>query len=123
MQNMQAQDAEVKIFLWGFIFIIWDDQVLEEVGRSLALLAEIEEDMEESCCMNYVPSLLPRQSHRGRPKFDIRKEQIEHLNLNFTCPKIASLLGVSLHTIRRIMTEYGLSVSGLYSDIGSLTGS
>ena len=43
MQNMQAQDAEVKIFLWGFIFIIWDDQVLEEVGRSLALLAEIEE--------------------------------------------------------------------------------
>jgi len=35
---------------------------LEEVGRSLAL-AEIEEDMGESCSMNYVPSLLPRQSH------------------------------------------------------------
>lgn len=96
---------------------------MEEVGRSLALLAEIEEDMEESCSVNYVPSLLPRQSHRGRLKFDIRKEKIEHLNLNFTCPKIAFLLGVFLRTVRRRMTEYGSSVSGLYSDICSLTGS
>lgn len=70
--------------------------------------------------MNYLPILLPRQSHRGCPKFDIRKEQIEHLlNLHFTCPKFASLLGVSLRTVRRRMTEYGLFVSGFYSDISN----
>ena len=45
-------------------------------------------------------------------------EQIEHLlKLNFTGPKIAGLLGVSLRTLRRRMNEYQLSVSQLYSDI------
>ena len=97
-----------------------DDQVLEDVGRSIRLLAEIEESMEEACHTSYVANELPRQSRRGRPKFDIRKEQIEHLLcLHFTCPKIASLLGVSLRTVRRRMTEYGLSVSGLYSEISN----
>lgn len=48
----------------------------------------------------------------------MQKEQIEHLlKLNFSCPKIASLLVMSLRTLRRRMTEYDLSVMGLYSDI------
>ena len=39
----------------------------------------------------------------------LKKEQIEHLQLHFTFPKIASLLGVSVRTVRRRMTAYGLS--------------
>ena len=60
----------------------------------------------------------PTSQSRGRPKFYICKEQIEHLlKLNFTGPKIAGLLDVSLRTLRRRMNEYQLSVSQLYSDI------
>jgi len=52
----------------------------------------------------------------GRPKFEITQEQLEHLlQLGFNCHKIAACLGVSLRTICRRMTDYGLSVSGLYS--------
>ena len=97
-----------------------DDHVLEDVGRSIALLAEIEDRMEELGHVGYVPNLILSQTRRGRPKFDIHKEQLQHLlQLHFTCPKIAALLGVSLRTVRRRMTEYGLSVSGLYSDISN----
>ena len=97
-----------------------DTHVLEEVGRSLTLLSEIEESMEETGPTGYVAQLEPRTNGRGRPKFDISREQVQHLlQLHFSCPKIASLLGVSLRTVRRRMAEYGLSVSDLYSDIGN----
>jgi len=55
-------------------------------------------------------------SGRGCPKFKITQEQLEHfLQMGFNCHKIAACLGVSLCTIRRRMTDYGLSASGLYS--------
>ena len=89
--------------------------ILEQVGQSISLLNEIVDSMEG---FNHTGYTAPSFHTRGRPRFDIHREQIEHLlNLHFTCPKIASLLGVSLRTIRRRMTEYNLSVSGLYSDI------
>lgn len=54
----------------------------------------------------------------GRPKLDISQEQLEKLlEMQFDCPKIAKLLGVSLSTIRRRMTEYGLSVKSCYSTL------
>lgn len=94
-----------------------NDDVLEGVGRSIALLAEIELAMEGSNHIGYVAATMPCETHKGRPKFDISKEQLKHLQLNFSCPKIASLLGVSLRTVRRRMTEFDLSVSAIYSDI------
>ena len=55
---------------------------------------------------------------RGRPRLDIRQQQLEYLlHLGFTCPQIAMLMGVSLSTIRRRMSEYGLCVTALYSTI------
>ena len=94
------------------------NQDLEEVGRGIGLLNEIEERTGEPDITGYTANPTPSYQSRGRPKFDIHKEQIEHLlNLNFTCPKIADLLGVSLRTIRRRMDEYGLSVSHFYSSI------
>ena len=68
------------------------------------------------------PSLPPLdvlQEHSiGRPKFNITREQIQHLlELHFSCPKIACLIGVSLRTIRRRMAEYELSVSNFYANI------
>ena len=37
--------------------------------------------------------------------------------MGFKCPKIAEVMGVSLSTIRRRMSEFGLSVTALYSNI------
>lgn len=55
---------------------------------------------------------------RGRPKFVIPEELLEQLlDMHFTCQTIATLLGVSLRTVRRRMEEYGLSVRSCYSAI------
>ena len=55
---------------------------------------------------------------RGRPRYDIPEEHLEYLlNIGFSCPGIADVLGVSLSTVRRRMTEFGLSVTALYSKI------
>ena len=55
---------------------------------------------------------------RGRPKFVIPEELLEQLlDMHFTCQTIATLLGVSLRTVRRRMEEYGLSVRSCYSII------
>ena len=53
----------------------------------------------------------------GRPKLDVSVEQLEHLlNIGLNCPSIASLLGMSLRTIRRRMSEFGLSVRARLSN-------
>ena len=52
----------------------------------------------------------------GRPRFSIPRNQLACLLENrFTCPQIADILGVSLRTVRRRMTEYNLSVRMLYT--------
>ena len=57
-------------------------------------------------------------NQRGRPRLDVNEEQLVHLlSLKFTCPTIASMLGVSLRTLRRRMTDLGLSVCDFYSTI------
>ena len=52
----------------------------------------------------------------GRPTFCIPRNQLAYLLENrFTCPRIADILGVSLRTVRRRMTEYNLSIHMLYT--------
>ena len=54
----------------------------------------------------------------GRPRYGISQEQLEYLiDLRFTCPDIARLLGVSLRTIRRRMEEFGIAIRDRYSCI------
>ena len=54
----------------------------------------------------------------GRPKLNITHEQLEHLlAVGFSGPNVTDVLGVSLSTVRRRMSEYGLSVRALYSVI------
>ena len=54
----------------------------------------------------------------GRPSYDIPYQQmlflIEH---RFSVPQIADMLGVSVRTIRRRMTTFGLSIRAQYSNI------
>ena len=54
----------------------------------------------------------------GRPSFQIPRTQLNYLlSMNFTVPQISTILGVSVRTVRRRMSDYGLSVRSLYSTI------
>lgn len=91
--------------------------VLKAVGKSLSLLEELNRTQSTGRVCGYTPSVV-LEDRRGRPKFDIKKEQLEYLlHLGFNCPRIADVLGVSLSTIRRRMSEFGLSITALYSTI------
>ncbi|KXJ28720.1 hypothetical protein AC249_AIPGENE19430 [Exaiptasia diaphana] len=58
--------------------------------------------------------------YRGRPSFDIPKEQLElFLEYNFSVPQISEMIGVSKSTVKRRLQDYGLSVSQTYSSISS----
>ena len=52
----------------------------------------------------------------GRPRFDVPQNQLEFLlHVGFSVPQISRLVGVSVSTVRRRMTLYGLSVQSLYT--------
>ena len=52
----------------------------------------------------------------------ISRNDLEHLlQLNFDCPTIATMLGVSLRTVHRHMDEYCLTVHSCYTDIDDAT--
>lgn len=85
-----------------------DNHVLQAVKTAVKALTDLNDG---SACV--IPT-----SYRGRPRLDVSEEQLVHLlSLRFTCPAIASMLGVSLRTLRRRMTELGLSVCDFYSTI------
>ena len=91
------------------------DEILEALGQSLTLLQALQDSGGFQTFHGHAaPSLV--ENRRGRPRLDIRREQLEYL-LHFTCPKIAEIIGVSLSTVRWRMTDYGLCVRALYSDV------
>lgn len=55
---------------------------------------------------------ISQHAGRGRPKFDINKEQIQYLrSMSFSWVQISKLLGVSYMTLYRRRQEYGISNS------------
>ena len=104
---------------------------LEAIGRSLSVFEELYQTLLDAGPLTaYGPGLITTGSV-GRPRLDVRKDQLEYLlGVGFSTPQIAttigvsidtkkpfSIYGVSLSTVRRRMTEYGLSIGALYSDI------
>ena len=84
----------------------------------MSLLEYVHEMSTQENVQGYVPQVPNSDNHIGRPRLDIRKEQLEYLlSLGFSCTRIATVIGVSLNTIRRRMTDYGLSITALYSNI------
>ena len=56
----------------------------------------------------------------GQPKFEISKFQLTSLlEDSFSVPDIARILGISVSTMRRRMTDFGLSVHQMYTQISS----
>ena len=88
-------------------------EILEAVGVALSLLEELNRAQSVRNECGYAPTVF-HENVRGRPRLEITQEQLEHLlHLGFKCPKIADVLGVSLSTVRRRMSEFGLSVTTL----------
>ena len=70
------------------------------------------------CSGRYEAQVLDIDDRVGRPRLDIPKEQLEYLlAIGFSGPQISNAIGASLSTIRRRMTQYGLTVGSLYSDV------
>ena len=97
----------------------YDDELVTLFRRVLTLVLSFDEIQQ----YQYSSTQFPGQLHNnegclGRPKIVISQEQLEEfLNMDFDCPTIAKLFGISLRTLRRRMTEYGLKVSSHYSVI------
>ena len=90
--------------------------MVEATSRALAVLSQHMDESEVHYCGLQLHVM--NTAGPGRPRYDVPQEQLEHLlQLNFDCPTIATMLGVSLRTVRRRMDEYNLSVRSCYSDI------
>ena len=91
-----------------------DKSIIESLSMAVSVLTKMLDcaaDLECSPPVSY-------HEGRGRPKIIITSQQlIQLLSLGFTCPAIAKMIGVSLSTIRRRMSEYGLSVAAPYTNI------
>ena len=91
------------------------DRLIAQLQQVKAIVAQLDNDI----IMGYSPKKV-YSGCRGRPSFDIPKEQIElFLEYNFSLPQISEMLGVSLSTITRRLKDYGLSVTQTYSTISN----
>lgn len=72
--------------------------------------------LEESDSVTRSPVHSTLSEGPGRPTLVVSEEQLTFLvESHFTVPQIAGILGVSVRTIRRRMTDYGLSVRMQYA--------
>lgn len=102
-----------RINQWG------EREACELIRNSMAVLLNLRDVQIRSDGNGSVPNNLDMESPViGRPKFCIGLEQLSMLlEHRFSVPQIADMLGVSVSTIRRRMTEYGLSVAATYSTL------
>lgn len=90
-------------------------QACSFVSQALRLLQEIEE-MQLAGAVPSSPETVA--AGLGRPRFEIPSEQISLLiESQFTVPQIADLIGVSVRTVYRRMSQYGLSIRSTYSEL------
>ena len=104
------------------------DGVLEAIAISLRIFEDLQlnsvmlgagpERIAVGCGGRYEVQVMDIDDRVGRPRLDIPKEQLEYLlAMGFSGPQISNAIGASLSTIRRRMTQYGLTIGSLYSDI------
>ena len=59
---------------------------------------------------------------RGRPKFDVSRDQIEFLlERGFSVPDVAQILGISVRTTERRLHEFGISSTQFFTVIDDQT--
>ena len=98
---------------------IENEEVVDTICKLLSIVNSISE--ENFSCDNtwQIPDVI--FGHRGRPKYDLPRDQLLYLIENgFTTSRICSMLCISLSTLRRRMSEYGIRVRDTYSDISDI---
>lgn len=97
----------------------FEDSILSYLLQAQQMLSTIEEDdgvRTDGIC----PTVL-KTGNRGRPKFDISREQLEYfLEKGFKATEIAKMLAVSDKTIYRRLEEFGTTVRSTYSSMSEL---
>uniref|UniRef100_A0A9J7YNN7 Integrase catalytic domain-containing protein n=1 Tax=Cyprinus carpio carpio TaxID=630221 RepID=A0A9J7YNN7_CYPCA len=89
------------------------DQAIEKISRACGLL---QANMNDATTRFRIPALC--SGERGRPTLIVTYDQLEFLlELHFSVPDMARLLGVSKSTVKRRLCEYSLSVRQAYSVI------
>ncbi len=92
-----------------------EEEASRYIVEAVKILTELQ-DQAQTGLSNIPPLIL--SGRPGRPQFDVSEEQLTYLiENNFTAPQMAKLVGVSLRTIERRMSAYGLSIRGRYSDV------
>ena len=87
--------TNLSIDVWNLILIL----------KTATKTMELDESIDDS----YSVPLVHSESGLGRKRYDITKEQLEHLrSLFFSWTKIAVVLQVSIATIQRRRKEFGL---------------
>lgn len=90
-----------------------EQAALNFIIDALAILRNIQD--EDTDDQQYPPPIM-YTGMVGRPRFTIPRDQLLYLiENNFTAPQMAQMIGVSLRTIHRRMSEYGLSISAQYA--------
>lgn len=88
------------------------------VREALSIIRDFTERHGRVCSADRYQAPIALEGTPGRPSFYIPREQLVYLLENrFSCPQIAEILGVSLRTVRRRMTEYGLTSRMFYTNI------
>ena len=103
---------------WVQSMIDEEDNDMSELSQLEARAQEILGDLDSD--IYYTSSPLSQQctGSRGRPQFEIPKEQLElFLDYHFTVEQIAKMLGISSKTVQRRLKHYGLSVKQTYAEI------
>ena len=90
---------------------------VDRVRKALRIVRDMLQDGSEVMYTGYHTSLI-HYGNEGRPQLNIPRNQLAYmLEMTFTVPQIASILKVSVRTIRRRMSEYELSVHAPYSQL------
>jgi len=120
---------QLDAYLWR-VEVVYREMLAREASGELAdgekealpLIAEAHSKLRQTV-ENYqldLPSQPPLllDGSVGRPPFIVPYHQLEHLvQSGFSVPQMATLLGVSVSTVRRRMLLYNLSIRDTYSDI------
>ena len=86
------------------------DSVVAGIGLATRCLQEQQEAVTRRNCSRVARTFTGRP---GRPSFQVVEEQLSYLvESGFTVPQISELLEVSIRTVERRMSHFGIRISG-----------
>ena len=124
-ENLEAVENQVEIVYrelacmeaFGLLGDEENETALDLIAQALLQLQTIKSTVSRSNVSTYETAIL-RNGFVGRPRYYIPRSLLEFLlQKKFSVPKVASLLNVSVRTVRRRMEQYEIFVHNLYSSI------